>query len=107
VLLWQSLSAAEAAEEMANMGHDESYINAVRASARVVLQVLTVDAPGLGWQWNNEFGGALALPPESFIGANADITKTDIADGLAVLGLMTAWLADDGHGAKLQKLRTG
>jgi hypothetical protein len=103
----ETLSAAEAAERMANMTHDESYINAVRASATAILQTLTVTAPGFSWEWNNEFGGALALPPESFIGANGDIAKADIEAGLAVFGLMLTWLASDGRGAALQKLRTG
>ena len=103
----ESLSAAEAAERIANMTHDESYINAVRASATAILQTLTVTAPGFSWEWNNEFGGASALPAESFIGANGDVTKTDIEAGLAVFGLMLTWLASDGRGAALQKLRTG
>jgi len=106
-LTGETLSAAEAAERMANMTHDEGYINAVRASATAILQTLTVAAPGFSWEWNNEFGGASALPAESFIGANGDVTKTDIEAGLAVFGLMLTWLASDGRGAALQKLRTG
>jgi hypothetical protein len=102
-----SLSAAEAAERMANMDHDQSYINAVRAAATQILQAATVDVPGLQWQWNNEYGGAAALPAESFTGANGDITKADVEAGLNTLGLLVAWLAQDGRGVLLQKLRTG
>src|SRR4030042_6109028 len=96
----------EAMEDMTNMNHDENYINAMRAAATALLQILTVSVPGLGWQWNNEFGGTLALPPDSFTGDNADLMKQDVSDGLAVMQLMTTWLGDDGRGAKLQKLRT-
>ena len=81
-----------------------SYINKVRLLATELLE-LSDKIPGIGYEWNTQFGGVDYLIPLHFVQDDEGLNKTDIENAKGVLEGIISWLGTGSNRVYLQKIR--